>query len=74
MPDISQSVTMLEKHLAIPTSPYFLLLLVNGYVLRDPLPSLCWWVVPVGVEELKLRQAAHRKQRALLSDFDVHGN
>ena len=39
MPDISESVAMLEKHLAIPTSPYFLLL-VNGDVLRRPLTFL----------------------------------
>ena len=55
----------LEKHLAIPTSPFFHLL-VHGFSVTcfrtffvDPLSSFNWWAVSVGGEELKWRQLAH---------------
>ena len=57
----------LEKRLAIRTSPFFHLL-VNGFCVtsfrtffEDPLPSLYWWVVLLGGEELKWRQLAHHQ-------------
>ena len=50
--------------------PYisFFHLLVNGFSItsfctsfEDPLPSLYWWAVSVGGEELKWRQLAHHQ-------------
>ena len=63
--------------------PYisFFHLLVNGFCVAcfrtffvDPLPSLYWWVVSVGREELKWRQLAHHQLMSQQGPhFSPHG-
>ena len=67
---------LLAMAIAIPISPFFIFLLVNGFSVTcfrtffaDPLPSFNWWVVSVGGEELKWCQLA---QHLLMSQQGPH--